>query len=302
MPPGDWAAELRAPAQPSDLSLFEFHAQWRAIVTQVDRRPQQKTFAALVHARKIKALPQSSTRMSIFREHMTLPEAKTQIQCGSSKTLRTLIKPQHFTSWMKYDFQVPLFQSGSKCSRVLCDAIMDICGDHLLHCERGIHKIGRHDAQVRLLDADLIMAARHPVVEPRPFGRHKERPDISALGSHGGSDVFDITFCHPFSPSRVRDGMENALNLLKMAWDDIRKFGRVLHGSATAVKLFPIPLSTLGGWPPDSHRAMRSITVNIASRTLNSLEYASQPFFQRHAGLLVASNDVCLISSFDLQI
>ena len=164
---------------------------------EVDRPPQLKTLAALVHTRKIKALPQSSTRMHVFREHMILPEPNTWVQCRPSKMLRTLIKPQHFTTWMKYYCQVPLFQSGSKCPRVHCDAIMDIYGDYLLHCERGINRIRLHDTQLRLLEADLIKAARHPVVEPRVFGRHKERPDISALGSHGGSDMFDITFCHP---------------------------------------------------------------------------------------------------------
>ena len=215
--------------------------------------------------------------MRIVHEHMTLPEAKTVVQCRPSKTFRTLIKPQHFTTWMKYRFQVPLFQSGSKYPRMQCDAIMDIYGDLLLHCEGGIHRIRRHDAQVRLLEADQIKAARHPVVEPRPFGRHKERPDISALGSHGGSDMFDITFCHPLFPARVRDDMKNALNLLKKTWDGkLRRFGRVLHESATAVKLLPMPLSTLGGRHPDSHRALRSIAVNIASRTLNSLEYATR--------------------------
>ena len=138
----------------------------------------------------------------------------------------------------------------------------------VFHCERGIHRIKRHDAQVRLLEADLIKVARHPVVGPRPFGRHKERPDINALGSHSGPDMFDITFCYPLSPVRVRDDMENAPNLLKKAWDEkIRRFSRVLHESATAVKLFSMPQSTLGGWHPDSHRAMRSIAVNIASRT-----------------------------------
>ena len=213
--------------------------------------------------------------MRIFREHMTLPEAKTSVQWPALNTLRILIKPYHFTTWMKYYLQVPLFQSWSKCPRVQCDAIMHIYGDHLLQCEGEMHRIRRHDAQVRLLKADLIKAARHPVVEPRPFGRHKERPDISALGGHGGSDMFDNTFCHPLSPAWVRDGMENALNLLKKAWDDkIRRFGRVLHESSTAAKLFSMPLSTLGGWHPDSHRAIRSIAVNIASRTLNSVEYA----------------------------
>ena len=77
---------------------------------------------------------------------------------------------------------------------VRCDANMDIYVDHLHPCERGIQKIRRHDAEVRLLEADLIKAARHPVVQPRLFGRRKERPDISAPGSHGGSDMFDITF------------------------------------------------------------------------------------------------------------
>ena len=89
--------------------------------------------------------------------------------------------------------------------------------------------------------------------------------------------------------------MENALNLLKKAWDEKRRrFGRALHESATAVKLFPVPLSTLGGRNPDSQRAMRSIPVNVASRFLNSLEYASQKLFQRHAALLVAIA-LCLI-------
>ena len=181
--------------------------------------------------------------MRIFREHRTLPEAKAWVQCTPLKTLRALIKPQHFTTWMKYYCQVPLFQSASKCPRVQCDAIMDIYGDHLLHCERGIHRIIRHDAQVRLLEADLIKAARYPVVEPRPFGRHKERPYISALGCYCRSDMFYITFCNPLSPARVWDGVENALNLLEKAWaEKIRRFGRVLHESATAVMLFPKPL------------------------------------------------------------
>ena len=81
---------------------------------------------------------------------------------------------------------------------------MDICGDHLLHCERGIHRIRQHDAQVRLLEEDLIKAARHPVVEPDLFGSPKERTDTIALGSHGGSGMFDIKFCHFLSPARAR--------------------------------------------------------------------------------------------------
>ena len=97
--------------------------------------------------------------------------------------------------------------------------------------------------------------------------------------------------------------MENAPNLHQKAWDEkIRRFGRVLRESAMAVKQFLMPLPTLGCWHPDSRRAMRSIAVNIAARTLNSLEQASQTLFQRHAALLVANSAVCLISGFDLRV
>ena len=63
-----------------------------------------------------------------------------------------------------------------------------------------------------------------------------------------------------------------------------------------------MPLSTLGGWHPDSHREIRSIAVNIASRILISLEYASQTLFQRRAALLVANNAACLNSGIDPRI
>ena len=81
-----------------------------------------------------------------------------------------------------------------------------------------------------------------------------------------------------------------------------RGFGRVLHKSATAVKLFPMLLSTPGGWHPDLYRVMRSIAVSIASRTLNSLQYASQTLFQRHVAFPVANNAAFFISGFDLRI
>ena len=92
-------------------------------------------------------------------------------------------------------------EGGARSKGPQCAAIMDILGDNLLHCDRDTQRIRRHEAQVRLLEADLIKSARHPVLEPRPFGRHKELPNISPLDSHGGSDTFDIIICHPSSPA-----------------------------------------------------------------------------------------------------
>ena len=84
------------------------------------------------------------------------------------------------------------------------------------------------------------------------------------------------------SEHRIREGIDNALGLLKKAWDEkSRRFGGVLHESATSVKLFPMPLSSLGGWHPDPRRAMGSIAVNIASRALSSVDYARRAISRR---------------------
>ena len=95
--------------------------------------------------------------------------------------------------------------------------VMDIYGDHLQCCERGHHRIRRRDAQVRLLARDLAKAACHPVVEESSLGRHRERPDIRALGRSGGTELFDVTICHPLSQARIRNAVEDPLNLLKAA-------------------------------------------------------------------------------------
>ena len=62
----------------------------------------------------------------------------------------------------------------------------------------------------------------------------------------------DGIICHPLSPARIRDGVENALSPLKKAWDEnARGFGKVLHEYSASMKLFPMPLSSLGEGHPD---------------------------------------------------
>ena len=62
------------------------------------------------------------------------------------------------------------------------------------------------------IDASAVKAARHPVVEERLLGRHRERPDIRAGWGNGGTELFDVTIC-PLRQARTRDVVENPLNL-----------------------------------------------------------------------------------------
>ena len=160
----------------------------------------------------------------------------------------------------------------------------------------GSHRIRRHDAQVRLLAGDLAKAARHPIVEERPFGRHRERPDIRALGRTGGTDPFDVTICHPLSQARIRDAVQNPLNILKAAWaGKVSRYAAMVHEAGKSVQLFPVPISTRGGWHPDARRALCSVATAIAARGMSTFCSAKSILFQRHAALLLTNNALCLI-------
>ena len=175
--------------------------------------------------------------------------------------------------------------------------VLDIYGDHLLYCERGSHRIRRHDAQVRLLAGDLAKAARHLIVEEKPLGGHSERPDIRALGRSGGTDLFDVTICHPLSQARIRDAVQNPLNIFKAAWaGKVSRYAAMVHEAGRSVQLLPIPISALGEWHPDAHRALCSVATVIAARGMSTFSSAKSILFQRHAALLVTNNALCLMS------
>ena len=216
---------------------------------------------------------------------------------------------------MQYYCQVPLFQHRTRCQRPQCAAVMDTDGDHLLYCERGPRRIRRHDAQVKVLARDLAKAACHPVVEERQVGRHRDRPsivrlfasllnnknrgrpDIRALGRSGGTELFNVTICHPLGQARIRDVVENPLNLLKAAWTaKVSRYASMLQAAGTGFNLLPVPLLTLSGWHPDVHKALCSVASTIAARGLSTLFRARSILSQRHAALLVSNNALCHMS------
>ena len=92
--------------------------------------------------------------------------------------------------------------------------MIDVYRDHILHCERGAHRKARHDDLVRLLVGHLSKAARHLVPEPRPIGRHRDIPNIRVINSHEGSGLFNITFSHPLTLTRIRESVENPPGIL----------------------------------------------------------------------------------------
>ena len=126
----------------------------------------------------------------------------------------------------------------------------ELCGDNLLHCERSAYRVARHDEQIQHLVGDLWKAALHPVLEPILSGDIEKGRTISI---HGGSDLFDITLCHPLTLARIRDSVQYPLSTLKAAWPArFSRYASVLGTDGTTVNLIPVPFSNFGGWHPDS--------------------------------------------------
>ena len=181
--------------------------------------------------------------------------------------------------------------------------VRDIYGDHLLHCERCPHRIRRHGAAVRLLARDLAKAARCPIVEERLLRRHRERPDIRALGRSGGTELFEATICHPLNQARIRDVVENPLNLLKAVRTvKVSRHAGMLQAAGTGFNLLPVPLSTFGGWHPDAYRVLCPVATTMAARGLSTFSRARSIQFLRHAALHATNNALCHMSGLTSDI
>ena len=116
------------------------------------------------------------------------------------------------------------------------------------------------------------------------------------IGSHGGSDLFDITLCHPLSPARIRDCKENAMNLLKRAWDE--KVRRLLEFGMSSLRLWSC--SPFACQPLEAciliHIEQGGLLQSTLLRELWTLWNTPAKTCFRD------NNFVCLISGFDLRI
>ena len=145
---------------------------------------------------------------------------------------------------------------------------------------------------------DLAKAALHPIVEEMPQGRHTEGPDIRALDRTGGTDPFNVAICHPLSQARIRDPVQNPMNILKAAWTiNFSRYAGMVHEAGRSAQLLHVPISIHVGRHPDAHRALCPVATAIAARGMCTSSSANSILFQRHAALLVTNNARCLMSS-----
>ena len=103
-----------------------------------------------------------------------------------------------------------------------------------------------------------------------------------------------------FATLSARQGCGMWLKIHGICWrrhgpPKFSRYSGMLQAAGTGFNLLPVPLSTLGGWRPDAHRASCSVATTISARGLSTLSRARSIFFQQHATLLVTNNALCLM-------
>lgn len=300
--------DLRSAAQAHLLLHHDTPEGRTPALTDFDKpdAPSQRALQALVHERAWADLPKGDARSCAFRSSLALPGAKDWLRATPSPALGTYVSNRAFRAWLKFYCRLRIrAEVEGTCPRRRCNAVMDQCGDHLLTCRRAAtvgaaHRTSRHNRQVRLLAQDLQLAARFPVVEPYQRAEEHSRPDIRALGRHGGNDLIDVAIVHPFcSPSLITRTTNNPVSWLGSQYKNKIERHTPLLRLQTGGAVVPIILSATGGWHPRSHEYMLTLARENNARADTHSPFYTALFFQRHAIRLLASVADSLTHPFD---
>ena len=125
----------------------------------------------------------------------------------------------------------------------------------------------KHDAQVQMISSDISKAAKRPIGELRPTRIRRLRLYIKALGTHFGSNLWNLTISHPLSAGRMAANRElNPIAVLHAWGAKVAGFRPYLQEAGPRKRLYREPISTLVGWHCKAHRAVLSLVATIASR------------------------------------
>lgn len=175
----------------------------------------------------------------------------------------------------------PLFPENERCPRPKFQHALDVYGDHLLHCNTGF-SVGNaplvwvHDAQLRLLAANLRRVALPPQLEYRAPMAHNLRPDIKFLGAQGEDDYIQLSIVHALS---CADRMSSTISkpMVPLSLLETRKLKQhceLLERDPYGSRLLVFGMNTAGGWAESARAYMTYIArASVASGNYLGVEH-----------------------------
>lgn len=124
--------------------------------------------------------------------------------------------------------------------------------------------------------------------------RHS-RPDVSALGSTGGTDLFDVVITSPMTVRRVSNQPADPTFFLREeACKKHIRHRRLLEELGSGHKIVPFPLTIFGGRLKKTVRLLNTLSASAAARSLGRAAQTSKWLRSRIASAIVNGNADCL--------
>ncbi|XP_026397562.1 uncharacterized protein LOC113292985 isoform X2 [Papaver somniferum] len=176
-----------------------------------DAAPQcMKTLAVIYFGAVKERIP---TNFSLTEWDLTLwhcnrtPHAMDFLKAIPIHGINQAIAPRQFRSVLIYRLGIPLFSKDSMCSS--CNKLMDVFGDHAVHCAGEVGQKFRHDLLKDVL-ADMcykagVVARKEVSLDLSSNNANSLRPaDILVYNWEDGKDVcMDVTGVSPFTSART---------------------------------------------------------------------------------------------------
>ena len=186
----------------------------------------------------MKVIQEGNKREQVRMEVLALPMANTWVSVFPNPAFGYYMGSLEFILAMRFLMGLRIYKEGTKCEP--CDLVMDVYGDHAMHCRHGPERILRHNS-VRDVFCQTAQAAG---LNPR-----KEARKLLEDGESRPADV-------------LIPGWTNRTAIRGAEMEKRRKHGEKCRAQGLTFK--PLACHNMGGWSADAVEDIRKVAGALA--------------------------------------
>jgi hypothetical protein len=196
--------------------------------------------------------------------------ASAWLACAPNRKKGTHLDDQSLRLLLKYWMGIPIFDGKARC---LCGSIIDLYGDHAIHCKRGGHLIRRHD-HVRDILYQSLQVASIQVSKELVGYMHGEKSRVGDIilpfGGNGFNTdtecLFDVSILSSLYVDRLNNSSKQRESTSELAVKlklSARKADRngMIETARGLRKFVPIGFEALGGFSSNSKKLVDFIAT-----------------------------------------
>ena len=234
-----------------------------------------------------------------LRERARLRGLNKNQHCGDWLTARPdpnlhmKFDDRHFAAALRYRLGLPMYRDGQICYS--CGSVLDVQGDHAMHCKKEGYLTTRHNGIQSLLLHLAAASGLNPTKEDNRLipNKHGKRPgDIILKNETGLITAYDVTVRSPLQVTYRKAAARDARHTLNAADRDkytrynADEDGLIAHN----VKLVPLSFTTQGAVSDNVDEFVRKLSGELHFKWGYSAKSTTRFIFQQISALLHQHN------------